>query len=96
MQINEKLINYLEDLSYLALEKEEKNRLSTDLQNILKNMQELSELNTQGIPELNHPFEYTNNFRADEVQKSYERSLILQNAKTKTEEMFVAPKTVSS
>ena len=94
MQIDDTLINYLENLSYLTLDDKERARLSSDLQNILKNMESLSELDTSGVNELSHPFDNVNNFRKDEVKQGFDRSLILRNAKVKNDEMFIVPKTV--
>lgn len=94
MQIDDKLITYLEDLSCLTLTAEEKIRLTGDLEKILSYMDRLSELNTDGVPERSHPFDTVNVFREDEVQPSCDRELILRNAAEQNGECFVAPKTV--
>ena len=94
MQIDSKLISYLEDLSCLALSNEEKNSLTGDLQKILDYMARLSEIDTNGVPERSHPFDDVNAFRNDEVRASFERELILKNAPVKNNEFTVAPKTV--
>jgi aspartyl-tRNA(Asn)/glutamyl-tRNA(Gln) amidotransferase subunit C len=94
MQIDDKLITYLEDLSYLTLSDGEKSRLKDDLQKILAYMARLNELDTGGVPERSHPFDNVNVFRDDEVRPSFDRDLILQNAAAKNSEMFIAPKTV--
>jgi len=94
MQIDDKLISYLEDLSYLTLSENEKKRLKQDLSNILSGMARLNELNTENVPERSHPFDNVNSFRDDEVKPSFERELILKNAPEHNDEMFIAPKTV--
>jgi len=94
MQIDEKLISYLEDLSYLTLSDDEKIRLANDLREILSGMARLGELNTKNVPERSHPFDNVNAFRDDEVQVSLDRELILKNAPARNNEMFIAPKTV--
>ena len=94
MKIDDKLINYLEDLSCLTLTAEEKTRLAGDLEKILSYIDRLSELNTDGVPERSHPFDTVNVFREDEVCPSYNRELILKNAAKKNDECFIAPKTV--
>lgn len=94
MQIDEKLISYLEDLSYLTLSDEEKERLSGDLHDILSGMSRLQELDTENMPERSHPFDCVNAFRDDTVIESFDRELILKNAPDRSEEMFIAPKTV--
>ncbi|MDR0320143.1 MAG: Asp-tRNA(Asn)/Glu-tRNA(Gln) amidotransferase subunit GatC [Treponema sp.] len=94
MQIDDKLISYLEDLSCLTLSDTEKSRLTGDLKEILSGMDRLSELNTDGVPERSHPFDNVNAFRDDEAGASFERELILKNAPERNDEMFIAPKTV--
>lgn len=94
MQIDEKLIAYLEDLSYLKLSEAEKKRLAGDLEGLLNYMAQLSELDVEGMPERSHPFDNVNAFREDEIKPSFERELILKNAPEKNSEVFIAPKTV--
>ena len=94
MQIDGKLIAYLEGLSCLALTENEKTRLTGDLGAILGAMARLSELDTDDIPEYRHPYENVNAFREDDVQASFARELILRNAAKESEGMFVAPRTL--
>jgi len=91
MQIDDKLILNLEDLSNLTLSGNEKNRMADDLQKILNGISKINELNTDGVQESNS---YANVFRNDEVLPSFDRELILKNALVKNDEFFVAPKTV--
>ena len=94
MQIDEKLLAYLEDLSYLTLSADEKSRFRTDLEKILNAMAKLGELNTIDVPEYSHPFDKVNAFRDDRVNPFIDRELILKNAPVRNEEMFIAPKTI--
>jgi aspartyl-tRNA(Asn)/glutamyl-tRNA(Gln) amidotransferase subunit C len=94
MKIDDKLVTYLEDLSYLTLSNDEKSRLTGDLKNILGSMERLRELNTENVSERSHPFDNVNAFRNDEAQASFEREFILKNAPNRDDEMFIVPKTV--
>ena len=94
MQIDDKLIAYLEDLSYLTLSEDEKFRLKGDLHSILNSMAQLDTLDTEGVPERSHPFDHVNVFREDEPGEPFDRELILQNAPVRNDETFIAPKTV--
>jgi aspartyl/glutamyl-tRNA(Asn/Gln) amidotransferase C subunit len=94
MQIDDKLLAYLEDLSCLTLSANEKTKLTHDLQEILDYMARLGELNTDGVVERSHPFDNVNVFRDDIVRSSFDRALILQNAPVKNDEAIIAPKTV--
>ena len=94
MQIDDKLLEYLEDLSCLTLSADEKTRLTHDLQEILDYMARLGEIDTNGVIERSHPFDNVNDFRDDTVGPSFDRALILQNAPFKNDEAIIAPKTV--
>ena len=94
MEIDAKLIAYLEDLSCLTLSEDEKRLLTNDLGEILSGMAQLSELDTQNVPERSHPFDNVNAFREDDAKDSLERELILKNAPDRNDEMFIAPRTV--
>jgi len=94
MQIDDKLLEYLEDLSCLTLSADEKTRLTHDLQEILDYMARLSEINTDGVVERSHPFDNVNVFRDDVTRPSFDRALILQNAPFSNDQMIIAPKTV--
>jgi len=94
MQIDDKLITYLEDLSCLTLSDSEKSRLAGDLQKILDYMARLGELDTAGVSERSHSFDNVNVFRDDAVSPSIDRELILKNAPVRNNEFIIAPKTV--
>ena len=94
MEINSKLIAYLEDLSFLSLTDSEKSRIAEDLEEILGGMACLEDLDTSGVIERSHPFDNTNAFRDDVAQSSFPRELILKNAPNRNDIMFIAPKTV--
>ncbi|MCL2214935.1 MAG: Asp-tRNA(Asn)/Glu-tRNA(Gln) amidotransferase subunit GatC [Treponema sp.] len=95
MQIDGKLISYLEDLSCLTLSDDEKSRLAADLRKILDYMACLEKLDTGSVIERTHPFDNVNAFRDDEVHPSFDRELILRNAPTKNGEMIIAPGVIS-
>ena len=94
MQVDDKLVAYLEDLSRLTLSENEKKRIAVDLGKILNAMERLNELDTDGVNERSHPFDNVNAFREDEARASFDRELILKNESGRNNEMFIAPKTV--
>ena len=94
MQIDDKLISSLEELSYLKLSADEKNRFMGELQEILASAAGLPDLDTGGVNESSSPLDKKNVFREDEVLPSLDRELILRNAPNRNNEMFIAPKTV--
>jgi len=94
MHIDDKLLSYLEDLSFLTLSDSEKNRLAGDLREILDRMGRLHEINTDGASERSHPFDKTNAFRDDQAFPSFDRELLLKNAPVTSGTMFIAPKAI--
>ena len=94
MQIDDKMMSYLEDLAFFTLSDGEKSYLAEDLQKIMNGIEPLVRLNTDGVDECSHPFDSVNVFRNDEVYPFIDRELILKNAPVKNNEYFIAPKTV--
>jgi len=89
MLIDAKLIDYLEELSCLALSDFEKRRISRDLEEIIGYIDRLGELDTEGANERSHPFDNVNAFRNDESTASFDRELILKNAPERDGSMFI-------
>ena len=94
MLIDDNLMAYLEDLSYLRLSADEKSRLTGELREIINCMARLAELNTEAVPECSNPLDKVNVFRDDEVRPSFDRELILKNAPIRNDVFIIAPKTV--
>ena len=94
MQVDDKLMAYLENLSCLTLSDDEKKRITGDLGKILNAMEKLAELDTNGVSERSHHFDNANAFREDEVRVSFDRELILKNTPERNEEMLIAPRAV--
>ena len=88
------LIKYLEELSRLTLSYEEEERAKNDLDKILGYIDMLNELDTDNVEPMSHPFEYTNNFRDDDVVASSDRESILVNAPQQKDGCFKVPTTV--
>jgi len=94
MLFDDKFITYLEELSCLTLPADEKTHLSGQLQQVFDGVSRLKDLNTDGVLECSRPLANKNFFREDEVEPPKARELILRNAPQKTDEMFIAPRTV--
>lgn len=94
MTIDDKLIDYLEQLSKLRLTPEEQEAAKTNLADILGYMDKLGELDTEGVKPLSQPFPAANVFREDEVAPSTNREEILANAPKSKDGCFLVPKTI--
>ena len=94
MQIDDRLIRYSEELSYISLSDEDRTSVAAGIQRIMSKISILQSLDTDGVIELTHPLGNVNVMREDIVAESLDRALLLKNARQKNEEMFIAPKTV--
>ena len=94
MQITDELIGYIGDLSRLYLSDEEKERAKKDLSDVLDYTEKHTEPDTEGLPEMSHPFEAVNRFREAEVRNSDDRENLLSNAPERKGSYFKVFKTV--
>ena len=94
MVIDEKLIKYLEDLSFITLSGEERTRICADLESIIAGMDLLSKLDTGSASERTSSLNFKTELRKDEAKPSFPRVEILKNAPEANGETFVVPKTV--
>lgn len=82
-------------LARLEFAEDEIERFRGDLNNILKFVEKLQEVDTQGVEPLfqvNHDEE--NKFRKDEIKESLNPEKALLNAPEKEDGMFIVPKVV--
>lgn len=94
MKIDKPLISKLEKLARLELAEEEKDILQRDLNNILSMVEQLNEIDTEGVEPLVHISEETNVLRADEVKHQLNRAEALKNAPKSDKEYFLVPKVI--
>lgn len=83
MEVNHALIDKLSLLARLDIKPAEKEKLRTDLQQMIGFIEKLQELDTTGIEPLMHLTEEINVLRADEVKGSVSIEEALQNAQLK-------------
>lgn len=94
MEITKDLVEYVSNLSNIRLDEETSAKMKNELGEIIKYMDVLSEVNTDGVEPMSHVFSIKNVLREDEIKESYDRDLILKNAPERTNEAFVVPKIV--
>ena len=81
MKITREEINHLAMLSDFDLSDEEADSLTNDLENIIKYISQLNELDTEGVEPTYQVFEMENVWRDDEIVKQEaEREALLQLA----------------
>lgn len=93
-QISDETIEYVGILAKLELSEEEKEQAKVDMGKMLDYIDQLSELDTEGVEPMSHVFTLDNVFREDIVSNGDEKEMILKNAPAKKEGMFKVPKTV--
>ncbi|HIU35078.1 MAG TPA: Asp-tRNA(Asn)/Glu-tRNA(Gln) amidotransferase subunit GatC [Candidatus Fimenecus excrementigallinarum] len=94
MQIDEKLVQYLERLGRIELSADERAACEQDLQKILDYIDTLEQLDTEGVEPASHSFPVANVVREDEVTNTARQGEMLQNAPDSRDGSFAVPKTV--
>ena len=94
MKIDNDLILKLEKLSRLELSVSERKRIQNDLNNILKMVEKLEELDTENIEPLLHVSEEENVLRNDEINNQLSREEALKNAPKTDGQYFQVPKVI--
>lgn len=79
------------NLSRLDLSETDLAQMTQQLTAILGYIDQLSELNTEGIEPLSHPLPIQNVFREDEPRPSLPLELVLQNAPARQGDFFSVP-----
>jgi len=94
MAINIKDVEYVAGLAKLELSEKEKGKFQKELDNIIKYIDQLKEVNTEGIPPTSHVIPMENVLREDEVLKSLSQDEALANAPEKEDGYFKVPKVI--
>ena len=87
-------LQHVVNLARINLSPEEEARIRPQMQEILKYVDKLNELNIDNIEPTAHAVPLTNVMRADGVQSSLSRDDALRNAPCQADGLFVVPKIV--
>lgn len=94
MEVNDELIDKLAHLARLNFKDEEKEKIKSDLQQMIHFIEKLDEVDTTGIEPLLFMTDEVNVLREDEVKGSISREAALKNAPFKDEKFFKVPKVI--
>ena len=94
MQIDEKLISRLENLARLELSSDEREKIQKDMNEILKMVGKLDELNTEAVEPLIYINDDVNSLREDEINHQVKNEAALKNAPDKDDQHFKVPKVI--
>ncbi len=93
MEVNCETIKHLAKLSDFALSEKEIESLTGDLQNIIKYISQLDELDTEGVEPTYQVFEMDNVWRNDEIlEQDASREELLALTKEEKENQIKVPK----
>ena len=94
MNITKETIEHVANLARLNLTEQEKDKLTTEMADIISWVDKLNELDTAGVEPKAHVIPIHNVFREDKKEESYDRDSILANAPVKEDGCFKIPKIV--
>lgn len=89
------MIKNVEVLSKLEFSEEEREEIKKYMYTMLKNLDELNELDTENIEPMSHIFPINNVFREDIVKNPNDRENMLSNAPDRKNGSFRVPKTIA-
>ena len=92
MNINQNVLSKLARLSKLKFNEDEMKLISNDLSKMLDFINQLQDLDTEGIDPLIHVNEEINNWREDQVQGMISQEEALSNSPVKDGTYFKLPK----
>jgi len=87
-------IKYVAHLARLELSQAEMQRLSGQLERILKYVEQLKELDVTDVPPTAHAVPLSNVFRKDEARPCGDTEKFLKNAPQQARGLFIVPKIV--
>lgn len=94
LQISKNDVEYVAALSRLEFSEDEKDRYTEKLNVILEYINQLNELDTEGVKPTYHVMPLTNVMREDEVRPSMQRDKALMNAPEVQEGCFKVPRII--
>jgi aspartyl-tRNA(Asn)/glutamyl-tRNA(Gln) amidotransferase subunit C len=95
MEVNDKLIDELANLSRLEFDPQEKTEIRKDLEKMITFVEKLNEIDTSGVAPLLHMSANVNILRNDEVKGSVSREEALKNAPRQDGRFFMVPKVIA-
>ena len=66
MEINDKLVSYVAELAHLKLDDDQRAQAAADLARMIGYVDQLSELDTDGVEPMSHAFPVVNVFREED------------------------------
>ena len=85
-------VEHVAKLARLELSEEEKIKYSKQLSDIVKYVEQMNEVDTTNVEPMNHPINFTNVMREDEVNYEVCKEELMKNAPQREGDFFRVPK----
>jgi aspartyl-tRNA(Asn)/glutamyl-tRNA(Gln) amidotransferase subunit C len=94
LKLSSQEVEYVANLARLEITDAEKEKFTSQLNNILLYIDKLNELDTKGVEPMSHAIGVTNAFREDKILSSIGTEQTLANAPDARGEFFRVPKVI--
>jgi len=94
MRLSQAEVEHIALLSRLQLTEEERERMTTQLNDIMRFFEQLGELDTTDVEPTSHVIPMSNVLRADEERRSLPADDVLENAPQRAGDTFRVPRVV--
>lgn len=94
MSVSIEQVRYIASLARLRFTDEEERRLAEQMNDILKYIEKLDELDTTGVQPMSHVLDLNNVFRPDVTESRISREEALKNAPDADDAYIRAPKVI--
>ncbi|HHY13631.1 MAG TPA: Asp-tRNA(Asn)/Glu-tRNA(Gln) amidotransferase subunit GatC [Thermoanaerobacterales bacterium] len=94
MKITKADIEHISDMAMLNLSEGEKENFAEELNEVLKQVKRLEELDTKDVKPMVHLLPLKNIWREDKREPSLDSELIFKNTKNREEDFFKVPKII--
>ncbi len=92
--MDKKTVSTIAYLSRLSLDEENGEKITKDLENIIKFVNQLEDANTQNIEPLSSPLEKTAKTREDKVTAQNRKDIFLERSPKSNDDYFLVPRVV--
>tara|TARA_B100001113_G_C20966988_1_gene560024 strand:- start:224 stop:517 length:294 start_codon:yes stop_codon:yes gene_type:complete len=96
MEVNNKLIQHIAQLSKLKFDLKSSEKMKVDLEKILSFIDKLNEVETKDIEPLIYMSDETNVLRCDDFSKNTSQEEALSNAPQKDSDYFIVPRVIKN
>ena len=96
MAVTIKDVEHVASLAKLSFTEAEKQKLASELNEILRYMEQLNALDTKNVEPLSHVIEPGSVFREDTLRPGLDRDEALANAPARNEKFFKVPKVIAN